>query len=306
MVQWSMEVAMSSALKDAVARYTEERGGADGIYPTAIEGLAFMRLSSETLPHSHVHRPALCLVAQGAKRLTLTDVAYDYAEGQALVVSVELPGFGRVTRASRTAPFLGVVLEFDIGVLREVLEQLDSPPKLDGDLGPGVFVDLLASPVADCVTRLIRLLDAPEAIAVLYPSIMRELSFWLLSGPSGGRIARLALPSGHAQRIADAIQLMRADIARPVRVEELAAAAGMSLSSFHKHFKTLTSMTPLQYLKQLRLLEARRLMVADVANAANAAHRVGYESASQFNREYARMFGAPPKRDMTALRRAAA
>ena len=169
-----------------------------------------------------------------------------------------------------------------------------------------MFVDALVSPVADCVARLIRLLDTPGAVPILYPSIMRELSFWLLTGPSGGRIARLALPSGHAQRIADAINVMREDIARPVRVEELAGAARMSPSSFHKHFKMLTSMTPLQYQKQLRLLEARRLMTADAANVANAAYRVGYESPSQFSREYARMFGAPPKRDVTALRTAAA
>ncbi len=197
------------------------------------------------------------------------------------------------------------MLELDTGILREVLERLDAPPKLDGDMGGGVYVDVLTGPVAE-VTRLIRLLDTPGAIPILYPSIMRELSFWLLTGPNGGRIARLALPSGHAQRIADAIHAMREDIARPMRVEELAGAARMSPSSFHQHFKTLTSMTPLQYQKQLRLLEARRLMVADAANVANAAYRVGYESASQFSREYARMFGAPPKRDVAAMRMAAA
>lgn len=301
-----MRATLSSALRDAVAHYTQEQGGADGIYPTTIEGLAFMRLSNETLPHSHVHRPALCLVAQGAKRLALPDSTFDYEAGQALVVSVELPGFGYVTRASQQVPFLGVVLEFDVSILREVLEQLDVVPEMEGDLGDGVFVDSVDQPVADCVTRLIGLLGTPDAIPFLRPLIMRELSFWLLCGPNGGRIARLALPNGHAQRVADAIHYMREDIARPVRVEDLAGAAAMSLSSFHKHFKTLTSMTPLQYLKQLRLMEARRLMAADAANAANAAHRVGYESASQFNREYARMFGAPPRRDMTALRRAAA
>lgn len=295
---------MSSELRDAVARYVDRRG--DGFHATALKGLACMRSTSQTLPHSLLYRPQLCLVAQGAKRLTVGDAAFDYRVGQALIIGVELPGSGYVTQASREAPFLGLVLELDIGILREVLEQLDTPPTLDADMEAGVFVDVLASPVADCVTRLIRMLDTPAAIPILYPSVMRELTFWLLTGPSGGRIARLALPSGHAQRIADAIYVMRANLTRPVRVEELAGVARMSPSSFHKHFKTLTSMTPLQYQKQLRLLEARRLMVADAANVATAAYRVGYESASQFSREYARMFGAPPKRDVAALRTAAA
>ncbi|MEA3541703.1 MAG: AraC family transcriptional regulator [Pseudomonadota bacterium] len=291
-----------SALKNAVARYIEREGGRDGLYTTAIDGLALMRSISETLPHPLVYRPALCLVAQGAKRLALGDASFDYGVEQALIVSVELPGFGYVTEASRVTPFLGLVIEFDIGILREVLEQLDTPLKHDGQMGSGVFIDGLTSPVADCATRLVQLLDTPSAIPILYPSIMRELSFWLLTGANGSRIARMALPSGHAQRIADAISLMRADLARPVRVDELAAAARMSPSSFHQHFKTLTSMSPLQYQKQLRLLEARRLMVAETANVANAAYRVGYESASQFSREYARMFGAPPKRDISVLR----
>lgn len=297
---------MLTLLRDAITRYVDDRGGSDGVYSTAIEGLVFMRVTDRTLPHPLIYRPQLCLIVQGAKRLTVGDAQFDYGQGQALIVSVELPGVGYVTQASREEPFMALVLEFDLGILREVLDQLDTPPKLAADSVPGVFIDTLADPVMDCVARLVRMLDSPGAPPILYTSIMRELSFWLLTGPNGGRIARLALPSGHAERIAGAISMIRQDLARPVRVEELAGAARMSASTFHRHFKMLTSMTPLQYQKHLRLLEARRLLVADAANISNAAYQVGYESASQFSREYARMFGAPPKRDMTARRMVAA
>ena len=152
------------------------------------------------------------------------------------------------------------------------------------------------------MTRLIRLLATPQAIPLLVPAIQRELCFWLLTGRHGSEICKLAHPDSHTQRIAQAIHVLRGDFARPIRIEELAAAARMSASSFHQHFKALTSMTPLQYQKNLRLLEARRLMLDETANATAAAYRVGYESPSQFSREYARMFGAPPRRDVAEFR----
>ena len=253
-----------------------------------------------------LYRPALCVVAQGAKQVMFADEAFDYAEAQFLVVSVELPILGRVAKASAQAPFLGFNLDFDVGAMREVMEQLETPPMSNGDLGSAVFVGDLGDPLADCLLRLIRLLGTPKAIPVVYPSIMREIYFWLLTGAHGGEIAKLALPGGHAQRVVKAIHILRDDFARPVRVEELAEAARMSPSSFHQHFKALTSMTPLQYQKNLRLLEARRLMMADAVTATSAAFQVGYESASQFSREYARMFGAPPRRDVSEARAAAA
>jgi transcriptional regulator GlxA family with amidase domain len=150
--------------------------------------------------------------------------------------------------------------------------------------------------------RLIRLLETPAAIPVLAPAALREVYYWLLTGPDGAAIARLALAEGNTQRIARAMTLLRDNFTRPIRVAELAEAAGMSPSSFHEHFKALTAMTPLQYQKQLRLLEAQRLLVAGDIDAARAAYRVGYESASQFSREYARMFGAPPARHAAGLR----
>jgi AraC-like DNA-binding protein len=292
---------MSAALKDAVTQYMQAVGG-EGLFPTAVDGLVMMRTSNETLPHHMIYKPALCIVVQGAKQLMLGDQVFNYEEMQSLVVSVELPAFGFVTRASADKPYLGITLEFDVAVMREVMEQLDMPSKPGGRAGLGVFVDHLDSPLSECIGRLIRMLDMPKAIPILYPSIMREICFWLLTGANGAEIAKLALPDGHTQRITEAIYLLRDDFARPIRIEQLAAAARMSPSSFHQHFRALTSMTPLQYQKHLRLLEARRLMVAGRANVMRAAYQVGYESTSQFSREYARMFGVPPRRDAAGIK----
>ncbi len=293
---------MSSALKSALKHYIEASGGGDGVFPTPIEGLALMRTSKEVLPHHLIYKPALCIAVQGSKQVSLGDRVFNYTEMQALVVGVELPAFGRVTQASATEPYLGMTVEFDVGVMREVMEQLDVPHQPKGEVGSAVFVEELTAPVVECLTRLVRMLATPMAIPVLHPSVMREICFWLLTGPHGAGFRELALPNGHMQRIADAIYILRRNFSRPIRTKELAAAARMSESSFHQHFRGLMSMTPLQYQKQLRLLEARRLMVAEGENVMQAALQVGYESASQFSREYARMFGTPPKRDtMKAL-----
>ena len=293
---------MSSPLKDAVVAHMAAHGGGDGVYRTAIDGLAMMRSSAETLPHYMLYRPALCIVVQGAKQVMADDELFDYDEMQMFVVSIELPLMGRITRASAATPFMGLILELDVGAMREVMQQLDQPPRPRGEVGLGIFVSDLDGPLADCVTRLIRLLATPQAIPLLVPAIQRELCFWLLTGRHGSEICKLAHPDSHTHRIAQAIHVLRGDFARPIRIEELAAAARMSASSFHQHFKALTSMTPLQYQKNLRLLEARRLMLDETANATAAAYRVGYESPSQFSREYARMFGAPPRRDVAEFR----
>jgi AraC-like DNA-binding protein len=294
---------MSSALKDALSQHMNANGGGNGLFPTAVDGLVLMRTSAETLPHHMIYRPALCIVVQGAKQVMLGNEVFEYGAMQSLVVSVELPALGRVTRASAAEPYLGITLEFDVGVMREVMAQLDAPPKTSSEPELGVFVDDLDGPLAESILRLIRMLGTPKAVSVLYPSIMREICFWLLTGVNGKKVCTLVVDSSHAQRVTEAIHLLRNDFTRPVRIEQLAAAAAMSPSSFHQHFKTLTSMTPLQYQKHLRLLEARRLMMAGDTNVMRAAHQVGYESASQFSREYARMFGAPPKQDATEAKK---
>jgi AraC-like DNA-binding protein len=291
---------MTRALIESVKRYTERQGG-ESPFVTPIDGVTILRADRERHPSHLVMKPALCVVIQGAKWTTFGGKRYDYRAGQALVVSVELPAMSRIVQASPDEPYLCVVIEFDLGLMREVMEQLDRPPASEGELGHGVFVTDFDGPLADCVQRAIRLLDTPRAIPVIAPMIMREICYWLLAGAHGGEVAKLVLANSHVERVVNAIHNLRTRFAETVRVEELASFAQLSLSAFHRQFKALTSMTPLQYQKQLRLLEARHLMLTGAANAEAAAYRVGYESPSQFSREYARMFGAPPRRDIAAL-----
>jgi AraC-like DNA-binding protein len=293
---------MSPTLIAALNHYLDSNGGDDGVLVTPIEGLFLMRSTGERLPHHVMYKPALCITVQGAKQVLFGDKLFDYAEMQALVVGVEQPGVGRVTRASKREPYLGIFLQLDLGLLREISAQLSPPPKPNGHARMGVFAMDVDGPLADCIGRMIEMLGTPQAAVILYPAIMREVSYWLLTGASAGEICKLVSPNGRTQRIAEAIGLLRDDIARPIRIEQLADSAQMSPSSFYQHFKLLTSLTPIQYQKQLRLLEARRLMVEHGANVTGAAYRVGYESVSQFSREYARMFGTPPKRDIADLR----
>lgn len=288
-------------LTQTVARYVSVHSGPDAVSATPMRDVSIMCSTQARLPFRHIYKPSLCVVVQGSKKIELEDQIFDYSAGTALIVSVELPGFGSVTQASKAVPFLGMTIELDIGLMREVMEQMTNPPRPAGER-LGVFVEQLSEPVQDCLDRLVRLFDRPEAVAVLYPSIMKELYYWLLSGPNGREICKIAHSDSHTQRIADAIYLMREHIARPLSIEDMASAARMGVSSFHQHFKMLTSMTPLQYHKQLRLLEARRLMVVEAANVTSAAFHVGYESPSQFSREYARLFGQAPKRDSMALK----
>ena len=284
----------TTALAAEIVRYTETRGGS-GPHATAIPALTLLREERPTPPMPLIYKPALCLVAQGAKQGTFGSTILTYRAGESRVIGVEMPGVGRVTEASDAVPFLGAVVEFDLVVLREVLEGLNEPLAASHEAVRGAFVADLGGHVAACVRRLIELLETPRAIPTLVPAVMRELAYWLLTGPSGSDVASAVL--GVDCSVIAAIQQLRARFAETIRVGELAATARMSASAFHRTFKTMTSLTPLQYQKQMRLLEARNLMLVDAANAETAAYRVGYESPSQFSREYTRMFGAPPHRD---------
>jgi AraC-like DNA-binding protein len=304
-MQTRRDFDMSNALVEVVRRYTDAQAG-ESPFATAIEGLTILRSDHEKHSSHLIFKPALCVVVQGAKWTTFGDRRFDYRAGQALVVSVEMPAFSRVVEATPTEPYLGVIIEFDRAVMRDVMEGLDTPPKPADNVGRGVFVTDFDGPLAECVLRMVRLLDTPKAIPMLAPMIMREICYWLLTGPHGSEVAKVVLANSHVQRVINAIHALRNQFTETVRIEDLAAIAQMSPSAFHRQFKALTSMTPLQYQKQLRLLEARHLMVTGAANTETAAFQVGYESPSQFSREYSRMFGAPPRRDMVALRAAAA
>lgn len=292
---------MSSTLLDTLVRQTDAQPG-QSPFATAIEGLTILREDQPTRPAPLIFKPALCVVVQGAKWAVFGDTRLEYRAGQALIVNIETPAFGCVAAASPSKPYLGLVIELDLAVLQEVMEKLGK--QCDSTATPrfGIFVSDFDGALSDCVARLVRLLDVPEAIPVLHPGIMREMCYWLLAGPHGNEVARIAMANSQAQRVISAIHALRQHFAKPVPMEELALIAQMSPSALHRHFKALTSMTPLQYQKQLRLLEARRLMVADSANVETAAFEVGYESPSQFSREYSRMFGRPPRRDIALLR----
>ena len=303
---------MRDDLAEAVGRYTEAQPGSSP-FTTAVPGLTLLRSDHTKRPSHLIFKPALCIVAQGAKWTVFGDKRLDYRAGQALVVSLEMPALSAVAEASRAEPYLGAIIEFDLAVMREVagsLPQLSAGKndngKEDSERGRGVFVTNFDGPLADCALRLVRLLETPQAIPVLYPAIMHEICYWLLSGPQGGEVLEMTIANSHPRCILSAIHSLRDRFSEPVRIEELASAVQMSPSAFHRQFKSITSLTPLQFQKQLRLIEARRLMVADEANVETAALQVGYESSSQFSREYSRLFGMPPRRDVTSIRDGAA
>jgi len=283
-------------LAEALLRYTDRQPG-ESPFRTAIDGLAILRSDRPKPPTHMISRPAMCIVAQGAKWATFGGNRLEYRAGQALVVGVETPSIGRVVEATPDEPCLVLAFELDLAIVRSVAEGLDAPPRASGEPGRGVFVTDFQGPLADCALRLVRLLDTPKAIPTLYPVIMREICYWLLTGPHGGDVARMTLANSPSQRVIGAMHSLRSRFRETVRIEDLAAIAQMSPSAFHRQFKALTSLTPLQYQKQLRLLEARRLMISRAVNVEAASFQVGYESPSQFSREYARTFGAPPKRD---------
>jgi AraC-like DNA-binding protein len=286
------------ALVAAILKYTEEQVG-ESPFVTPVEGLTILR-SDRVKPITHlIYKPALCIVVQGAKWAMFGSTRLEYGAGQALVVDIEMPGMGRVVEASPGKPYLGVIVEFDLAIMHEIAVQMSGRVTSRAGASARIFVLDIDERLADCVLRLVRLLQTPEAIPVLYPLIMREMSYWLLSGRHGSEIAGIGYAKGHPQPIIKAIHSLRDRFREPVRIEELAQIARLSLSSFHRQFKSVTLMTPLQYQKQLRLLEARRLLMLDAVSVETAAFEVGYESPSQFSREYSRTFGTPPRRDVS-------
>ncbi len=290
---------MSDDLKTLISAAAEAYGPGTPEIPTPVPGLAVVCSETPSTPFRTLYRPVVCVVAQGAKRVMTGEATHAFAAGQSLIVGIDLP----VTAQVVEAPYLAVAADLDWHILREVIDTAERAPRAEAPV-PGVFVGGPDAALADCMVRLLRLCAEPEAVAVLHPLLMRELHFRLLQGPHGAALRQSARADGRAAGIARAIRRLRDDFARPLRTETLAAEAGMSVSTFHLHFKTATEMTPLQFQKQLRLLEARRLLVDEATSAERAAYAVGYESPTQFSREYARMFGAPPKRDAAQMRAA--
>jgi AraC-like DNA-binding protein len=269
---------------------------------TEVPGLLLSRRTAPTAPISATYEPSLAVVAQGRKRATLGGTTFIFDEARYLLTSLDLPVICNVIEASEELPYLCFVLKLEMAVVRELLsrEEIhapqtppDNPAMATGEATP----ELLA---ACC--RLVDLLNTPQDIPFLSGLIQREIIYRILRGPEGARLRAIATLGDQSHRTAKAVAWVRANFAKPLRVEELAKMAGMGVSTLHHHFRALTSMSPLQYQKLLRLQAARERMLVDGMDAASAAFEVGYESASQFNREYSRFFGQPPMRDIRALR----
>jgi AraC-like DNA-binding protein len=248
-----------------------------------------------------VYEPSLCVVAQGAKEVLLADETYRLDPAGSLLVSVDLPVAARVVEASPRRPYLAVRLALDPAVVGDLLADGTTAPPL-GPPARGLAVTPVEPPLLDAVSRLVALLDSPQDVGPLAPLVLREITYRVLTGPQGSRLRQIASAGAPAQRIARAIRWLKDHFADPLRIESLARHVRMSPSAFHLHFKSVTALSPLQYQKRLRLQEARRLMLGEGLDAAEAAFRVGYESPSQFSREYRRLFGAPPRQDVAALK----
>ncbi|WP_312793989.1 AraC family transcriptional regulator [Tianweitania sp.] len=288
---------MTSDLLHTAIRVAEHQLVRTGMASTPIPGLSVVReIIPSPLQHA-VNRPLVALVLQGSKRVAMGARSFDFGDGESLLITADVPTVSQITRASLAAPYISVVFELDPAVIAELVTEIGPLPFA---AGAPVRVDPTEREVADAALRLLRLLDRPATIPVLQVQLLRELHYWLLMGRHGGAIRTLGIPGSHAQRIARAVSLIRSDFAKPLRMEQLAMAAGMGVSSFHAHFRAVTSLTPLQFQKQLRLIEARRLMLSDGEAISNAAYAVGYESVPQFTREYGRLFGVTPARDMRA------
>lgn len=285
-------------LVDQISRSVSD----DGIHSTPIQRLFLIRRERPSHPMPSRYTPSLCVIAQGSKRVMLGDEKYIYDPSRYLVTSVELPVLGEVLEATPEKPYLCVMLEIDPKQAASILLETDLPPA-DAAPARGLYTSQASLEFLDALLRLVRLLRAPEDIAALAPLAEREILYRLLKSQEGWRLREIVSGHGHARRIAKSIDWLKNHFHEPLSIETLAEAANMSSSSFHAHFRNVTAMSPLQYQKQLRLQEARRLLLTFALDAATAGHRVGYESPSQFSREYRRLFGTPPAKDAQQLRR---
>jgi AraC-like DNA-binding protein len=289
-------------LRSELARKITAYMGSAEDRATDIPGVTLHRRTALTAPCSATYAPGVTVIAQGRKRVDLGRASFTYGESRYLLTSLDLPVVSRITEASEEIPCLAMSLKLEMPVIRELLgreeiQMTEAPTDTPAMATGKVTVEFLS---ACC--RLVDLLDTPRDIPFLSGLIQREIIYRILRGPEGARLRAIATLGDQSHRTAKAIAWIRANYAKPLRVEDLAQIAGMGLSTLHNHFRALTAMSPLQYQKQLRLQAARGRMLVDGLDAASAAFEVGYESASQFNREYSRLFGQPPMRDIRTLR----
>lgn len=289
---------MENTLLDTVHRFASIHADATGIATTPISGLTIVRELVPTALQFAINAPMIALVLQGNKRVTQGRDTYDFGAGDSLLITADVPTVSQVTRANAAEPYYSLIVQLDPAVIATLVDEIGSSPFV---VGQPVRVDPTDKEVADAALRLMRLIDRPASQSVLQDQLIRELHYWLLSGRHGGAIRALGVADSHVQRIRRAVAIIRERHAELLPVEQLAKAAGMGTSSFHAHFRAVTSLTPLQFQKQLRLIEARRMMTNGAA-ISNAAYAVGYESIPQFTREYGRLFGQSPARDLRSTR----
>ncbi|MDQ0171580.1 AraC family transcriptional regulator [Paenibacillus tundrae] len=285
-------------LTEMIKRHTLLKGSIKTIIPS----LFFFRYSKLTEPQYRIYNPSFCIIAQGKKEILLAQERFEYSPSNYLLASMNLPVVGQVIKASPEMPYLSLKLEFTPNQILEVLNECDLKVKATENARRALFVGQMESSIHDAVIRLVRLLDTPEEIPFLAPLYTKEILYRLLRGSYGNELAQIAVKDSSTYRIRESIEYMIRHWEQSFRIEDLAEKARMSVSSFHRHFKEITAMSPIQFQKQMRLQEARRILLAESADAADVAYRVGYESASQFSREYSRMFGSPPRTDIKKLR----
>ncbi|NWD04153.1 AraC family transcriptional regulator [Pseudomonas gingeri] len=294
---------MIDSLLNQVHRYAQLHADPSGIAKTPIPGLT---VTYATLPGGLVHEvshPLICLILQGSKRVSVGKQSFKFKAGDSVLITADTPTVSQITQASNALPYLSLVVDLDPVVIADLSVEMsaaDIRAMPLTNMAP-VLIDHTDTEVADAALRLMRLIERPASMRLLHVQLIRELHYWLLAGRHGGAIRRLGWREGRSQRVARAVALLRAEFIRPLLVNDLAAAVGMSPSSFYNHFRAATSLSPLQFQKQLRLIEARRLMMSVGVSASSAAFAVGYESVSQFTREYGRMFGLPPAKDMDSM-----
>ncbi len=296
-----MEVALES-LGKSIARWTDK---GDKVI-SAVPDLSLYRRDEPTQPTIIMYEPRICVIAQGAKRVLLGDDTYEYDSHHFLITSVDLPTVVQIIKASREKPYLGLILKLDQREISQLMVDSNLPLPRAHQSSRGMATGEVTLPLLAAFQRLIDVLDEQKDIPILAPIIKREIFYRLLVGDQGVRLRQMASAGSQSQQIARAINWLKNNFTQPLRIDDLATQVNMSTSTFHHHFRSLTAMSPLQYQKWLRLNEARRLMFTERLDATTASFRVGYESPSQFNREYNRLFGDSPLRDIMNLRQTTA
>jgi len=278
-------------------RRTVSEDGAKEVFPGF-----FLARSSATSQSLHtIYKPAFCFIAQGRKRALLGEEVFRYDPGHYLLFTVDLPLIFQIEKATPDEPYLGLRLDLEPSLVASVLMEADIKIKKGDASAKAMDVQAIDANLLDAVVRLVRLAEEPASINVLAPLIVKEIIYRLLAGGQGARLGHL-LPAGDTQRISRAIGRLREHFDEPLKIDDIARELGMSVSGFHHHFKSVTAMSPLQFQKQIRLQEARRLMLGEDLDAASAGFRVGYEDPSYFSRDYKKLFGSPPQRDIVSLR----